>query len=191
MNTNKNPRAAFAKALEEAVAEKPYQKVKVGDIAERCSLGRTSFYRYFRDKQDLVEWMYSSEYKATVYKRLRIEEEKGYRYWRNMGECIYYTLLEKPQFYRRIAEYDGQNCFIDFLSVHEANSVEKYLKWTLDMDSLPEELVFDISFYYAGFANAVKRWIARGMRETPEHMQKQCERNLPPYMREYLMRCGR
>ena len=49
--------------------EKPFEKISVGDICERCDMNRKSFYYHFRDKYDLVNWIYDREFIAGVSKK--------------------------------------------------------------------------------------------------------------------------
>ena len=53
---------ALADALKQLMAEKPLQKISVGDICERCNMNRRSFYYHFRDKYDLVNWVFYTEF---------------------------------------------------------------------------------------------------------------------------------
>lgn len=53
---------ALADALKQLMAEKPLQKISVGDICERCNMNRKSFYYHFRDKYDLVNWVFYTEF---------------------------------------------------------------------------------------------------------------------------------
>lgn len=53
---------ALAAALKQLMSEKPLQKISVGDICETCSMNRKSFYYHFKDKYDLVNWIFYTEY---------------------------------------------------------------------------------------------------------------------------------
>ena len=45
----------FERALEVLVTEKPFEKLTIDQICEEALLHRSSFYRYFHDKYDLLE----------------------------------------------------------------------------------------------------------------------------------------
>src|SRR5690606_18253341 len=51
--TNK-ARDALRQAMIELLVEKPYGDIRVQDIAQRAGISRSSFYVYFRDKDDLL-----------------------------------------------------------------------------------------------------------------------------------------
>ena len=48
---------ALAGALKELMDTKPFQKISVSDICERCQMNRKSFYYHFKDKYDLMNWI--------------------------------------------------------------------------------------------------------------------------------------
>ena len=59
---------ALAKALKELMAEKPFSRISVSEIAEKCSINRKSFYYHFKDKYDLIDWIFESEFIEKVRK---------------------------------------------------------------------------------------------------------------------------
>ena len=54
-NLTKNALAASMKKL---MREKPFDKISVSDICIDCGINRKSFYYHFRDKYDLVNWIF-------------------------------------------------------------------------------------------------------------------------------------
>ena len=53
---------ALAAALKELLLEKNLAHISVSDICERCDMNRKSFYYHFRDKYDLVNWIFDNEF---------------------------------------------------------------------------------------------------------------------------------
>lgn len=49
---------ALATALWELMKEVPFDKIQVANICERCGMNRKSFYYHFKDKYDLVNWIF-------------------------------------------------------------------------------------------------------------------------------------
>ena len=52
-------KAVFAKAMGELVEKEPLDSITVNDIVEKASASRTTFYRYFKDKNDLLAYVYT------------------------------------------------------------------------------------------------------------------------------------
>ena len=53
---------ALASALKELMKTVPFSKISVGDICNMCEMNRKSFYYHFKDKYDLINWIYTSEF---------------------------------------------------------------------------------------------------------------------------------
>ena len=52
---------AFADALRKLLEQKPFAKISVSHICEECGMNRKSFYYHFKDKYDLVNWIFDTE----------------------------------------------------------------------------------------------------------------------------------
>ena len=48
----------WPEALKGLMAEMPFEKINVSQICERCGMNRKSFYYHFKDKYDLVNWIF-------------------------------------------------------------------------------------------------------------------------------------
>ena len=57
-NITKN---ALAVSMKKLMEKKPFSKISVGDICEDCGMNRKSFYYHFKDKYDLVNWIFDTE----------------------------------------------------------------------------------------------------------------------------------
>ena len=49
---------ALAASMKKLMSKNPFSKISVGDICEDCGMNRKSFYYHFRDKYDLVNWIF-------------------------------------------------------------------------------------------------------------------------------------
>ena len=59
-------KSALARALKRLMAEKDFQKISVTDICEKCGMNRKSFYYHFKDKYDLMNWIFYTEFITMV-----------------------------------------------------------------------------------------------------------------------------
>ena len=57
---------ALAEGLKQLMERRPFAKISVGDICESCNMNRKSFYYHFRDKYDLVNWIFYTEFVHTL-----------------------------------------------------------------------------------------------------------------------------
>ena len=97
---------ALAQAMKELIEEIPFEKINVGQICERCNMNRKSFYYHFRDKYDLVNWIFDTEFIA-------VASQKDFRTgWEFFSELCGY-LYQNRSFYLRALKIKGQNSFSD------------------------------------------------------------------------------
>ena len=58
MNKHDKTRYVFAQAIKGLIKVHPLDKIAVTDIVTRSGMTRQTFYRYFKDKYDLVNWYF-------------------------------------------------------------------------------------------------------------------------------------
>ena len=61
---------ALAAALKELMEQKPFSKINVAEICEKCGMNRKSFYYHFKDKYDLVNWIFGRCWKRMAKMRI-------------------------------------------------------------------------------------------------------------------------
>ncbi|NLP44947.1 MAG: TetR family transcriptional regulator [Peptococcaceae bacterium] len=98
---------ALAQAMKEAMSELPLEKIRIKDIVKRCNMNRQSFYYHFKDKYDLVNWIFYTEFFADI--RDYLDEPN----WELLGRiCEFF--YENREFYRNALQVTGQNSFYDY-----------------------------------------------------------------------------
>ena len=68
---------ALASALKGLMEELPFDKINVAHICERCDMNRKSFYYHFRDKYDLVNWIFDTEFLTIALRGGRRVDREG------------------------------------------------------------------------------------------------------------------
>ena len=58
LSASERTKLKIANTFEELLCEKPFNKITVQDIADRCGISRQTFYNHFLDKFDLSIWIY-------------------------------------------------------------------------------------------------------------------------------------
>lgn len=99
---------ALALALKDIMQEKPFEKINVSDICEKCDMNRKSFYYHFKDKYDLVNWIFDTEFVA-AFSQAEYESK-----WRLLTDILEY-FYDNHDFYRKVLAFSGQNSFADHL----------------------------------------------------------------------------
>ena len=142
MADSNSTKSALADAMKKLMVRKSFAKISISDLCEECGLNRKSFYYHFKDKYDLVNWIFDRDYSGFVY--------------RNKGDSFFFKELceyfsENSAYYRKVFMIQGHNCFLE----HLYNHFYRLLIACKKEDSTD----FEISFYSDAIVSAIKRWL--------------------------------
>ena len=140
---------ALAAALKSLMAEMPFSKISVGSICDRCDMNRKSFYYHFRDKYDLVNWIFDTEFIALA------KQKRFNTSWEFLEELCGF-LYDNRDFYCKALQIKGQNSFSDHFREFLLPVIEEYLR-----PMFPEQALqpFHVNFFGDAFLCAISRWI--------------------------------
>lgn len=62
----KTAKKMLAESFRELAEKKPVDKITVQDIIDNCGYSKTTFYRSFKDKYDLMAWAYIKEQEEII-----------------------------------------------------------------------------------------------------------------------------
>ena len=122
---------ALAAALKELMEEKAFEKIRVGDICDKCDMNRKSFYYHFKDKYDLVNWIFDTEFIKGAYK-------KTYNDIFDLLADICQFFYDNRSFYRKALCIKGQNSFSDHFRDLLIPIISNSLQDVLEMKSIRE-----------------------------------------------------
>lgn len=97
---------ALAEALKVHLRKRPFSKITVDNICETADISRRSFYRYFKDKYELLNWLYEYEFCDTV------EESPDKTIWDYFPDICRHLYSDR-EFYLHAFSVTGQNSFRD------------------------------------------------------------------------------
>lgn len=138
--------------MKKLMKEEPFEKISVSDICSDCGINRKSFYYHFRDKYDLVNWIFYVGFVGEM-------DLNSYRTgWDWIADiCIFF--YRERDFYRCALEIEGQNSFRDYLIDTVRPVAEFFLR-----DSFPEEgsREFQLTFVIDALLTSIVRWLSGG-----------------------------
>ncbi len=159
-NITKN---ALASALKSLMEEKAFEKINVADICEKCEMNRKSFYYHFKDKYDLVNWIFDTEFIAIVH------EETQEDNW-NLLNVLCKYFYENRSFYRKAWCINGQNSFSEHFRELLFPTIVSRLRGVLNENEVQE---FQVTFIADAVVMAFQRWIIDNSAMTPEEFINQ------------------
>ena len=158
MADSNHTKMTFSIALRELLEEQPFEKIIVSDLCDRCGMNRKSFYYHFRDKYDLVNWIFDTEFGKLSQTYSLDESAFSYSFderWRSIAIICHY-FYENRIFYRNVLKVEGQNSFTAHFREYIRPHLRMRFEDMLGMKDVPE-MVYD--FIVDGVICAIERWL--------------------------------
>ena len=154
---------ALSNALKELLEEQSFEKISVSDICERCHMNRKSFYYHFKDKYDLVNWIFDTEFAAIVPTDIRALQADDH--W-DLIERICNLFYQNRRFYRKALQIEGQNSLGEHLRQYFHPMLKLRLA-QLSGDTVADDYV--VEFFCDALIGAIKRWLDNKNSVPPEY----------------------
>lgn len=151
--------------MKNLMKKKRFEDISVRNITEECGISRKTFYYHFKDKYDVVNWIFKTEVMDELINSTSLEEwHKG-----SLRLCQY--VKDNEDFYKKAINIQGQNCFSQYLYKLTYTQIRILVNQVCDEKLLSkEDMKFMIDFYYYAFVGIFTEWIKDGMREKPENL---------------------
>lgn len=152
----------LADSIKRLMEQRPLAKISVGDIVEECGLNRNSFYYHFKDKYDLVNWIFYTD----VINRLKLDNVLTGSVW-ELIDTISHYFYENKSFYMNALSVSGQNSFAEYYIDIIKQIVRARLGESLT-DNDEQDQDFYIYFFIDAYIAATFRWLQGGAQIPPD-----------------------
>lgn len=151
---------ALAVAFKTLMEHESYESVTIGNIADEAGISRNTFYYHFKDKAELVNWIFQKavdslgKQDSHTYERLKAE-----------GEYIF----RNKDYYQKILLSSTSQNFISYVTDYEQKVIrERILFLGGDLEFTEKELQRLSRFYANGMIGNLMDWARKGMENDPE-----------------------
>lgn len=167
---------ALAQSLKELMGKQSFAKISVADICEGCGMSRKSFYYHFKDKYDLVNWIFDMEFIRSIQGR---ERETSWELFQAL--CHYF--YQERDFYRCAIQIQGQNSFREYFQ-EVLSPVLENVASDLILDN--QDRAFCVLFFSDAILASILRWLTAAKPEPPEEYLARLHRLLVRGARQVL-----
>ena len=164
---------SLAAALKKRMETTEFSKIRVSDLLKDCNIVRSTFYYYFSDIYELLEWMLNTELIGLLEKCDELYTwDQGItmlmEYVRDNSKmclCAFHSIgrgsLEK-MFYK--------NCYV---------LMERFVNTGFsNVEVASEDKAFIMDFYVRAYVSALAAWLVGGMKKNPQEMVDIIERTV-------------
>jgi len=161
-----NARKQIIEAIFELLNKYPMEKITVDMIVEQCEMSRTSFYRYFQDKDQLMTMAY------TFYVDKMVEGDLMIRDWAAVHENILRLMLDNKTAFENMFIIEGQDSFFKFLYASNLRMLRENYMRIKEISKLTLYETHLMELYIAGMVWLEQQWVQRGMDLPPKEMAR-------------------
>lgn len=151
-------KAMLGESFKELVAKKGFDKLTIKMITDAAGVIRPTFYNYFQDKYEVMEWLLWED----VFKEVTelMDQERGVE----SLQLLFRKFDEDKDYYEKVFEVTGQNSFEEMLYeqiLHMEEILVKHhpLKHLKDMPHVEEKVYLE--FHAISLMNGLKYWLLK------------------------------
>lgn len=178
MNEHVQTQYIFAQSIKDLMEHQQLDKITVTDIVKHSGMTRQTFYRYFQDKYDLVNW-YFEKLADKSFRQIgnssTLKEGLVKKFTFLLNDKVFFMQAFQSKDYNNVENYDYQ-CILDFYS----QIIKKKI------GDIPQEIMFLLKMYCHGSITMTVEWAVRGMQEEPEVIADLLIEALPPKLEKLL-----
>lgn len=162
----------MAAAFKEIMNSKPFEKITVSDITDKCQIHRQTFYYHFQDRYELLDWIILDELLEPFINGFTLD---------NMFDkfcTLLETMYSNKKFYQSAIRIDSGevSTYLSNASRAEFAAMLKALieKHNIETQS-SEDIMLIAEFIGYGLSGVVLSWVQRGMKESPDELTLKIE----------------
>lgn len=163
-------RERLGSAFIELLHERSIEDITIQDVLNRASVGRSTFYLHFRDKNDLLlsQLEMFCEMMST---QLSVNKEKSHRVV--PVEEMFAHIASAKKFYRILADAGRLNDFYELAQGYFARGIEQRLIESRRLSKVPQpEIAMRATALAGSLLSLLRSWLDRGAKQTPRVMDE-------------------
>lgn len=151
----------FVEALFSLIQQKPFHEITISELCKKASLDRRTFYRNFKDKQDVLSYYFSTLQQEFD---LLLKDQTDHSF--HSYVCITFEFWKQHLEFLKTAKYD------DFLFSQLIQTLNNWMPAFYQKDKIvkSKKLDYQITFIVGGIYNALLRWIYFDCQESAEEL---------------------
>lgn len=137
----------IADKMKKIMATKPLDKIRVTEICREADIERPTFYYHFKDKYDLVAWIFiNNAFKTDI---LSLESAANAM---NQMKRDYI-------FYKRAYEDSSQNPLLKYMLEYFVDRYSAAARSILNTNTLDTQILYSIKLYCYGCVGMTREWL--------------------------------
>lgn len=162
----------IAEKMKEIMKDKPIEQIRITEICKAAEIERSTFYYHFKDKYDLVAWIFFHSVKDI--NLLSIEEATHHM------EQIKKDIL----FYQRAYADTSQNSLWKYMFSYFFHEYSAIAKKRTGRENLDAQTSFSIRLYCYGATEMAREWILYDNKTPAETIIQMMFSSMPDFLKK-------
>ena len=151
----------IANAFKSLMEKNDFDSITITDITNECDLNRLTFYYHFKDKTDLLSWIFYDDVIRPVKENISAEN------WRERLMQVLSEMYSRKEFYKEIITYDRLDIW-NYMFEAALDIMKDTVKTSIGEGELSEQDIITIAYFFAfGISGTIYDWAANGMQKSP------------------------
>ena len=158
--------------MKELMKKKPIDKIRITEICQAAEIERSTFYYHFKDKYELVAWIFFQSAERTNIIDLH-DAADAMKQMKN-----------EMLFYKRAYEDTSQNALWQYMLEYFAAKYAELAKALSGEETLDAQLLFSIRLYCYGAVGMTREWVLRDNLTSAETIVRMMFAAMPDSLRQ-------
>ena len=157
----------IATGMKEMLKDQSFEDISIESLTKYTNISRNTFYYHFKDKYDVINWIFYSDITPIVTKTYTLTN------WTEGLIMLCDYMQQNKEFYIKVLHVSGQNSFTESLLDFYKHLVYNLIKSTGGSKLFSEEHINIISDFYAfGLTGIIVNWAKHDMQVDPKPIIK-------------------
>ena len=178
----KTTKEILAESFQELAAQKRIDKITITEITDNCGMSQPTFYNHFKDKYDLIVWIYTHE-SSDIMSKIG---DSGYLWKDTLLDGAKYFTANREYIINALRHTSGHDSFMLYVQKVNSELMLTEVRKKLMTEYIPDEIYGMIKVYTYGTVQHMLEWLMGDMSLSPEKVAEIWEHSLPEPLKQYL-----
>ena len=178
----KTTKDILAESFLELAENKRIDKITITEITNNCGMSQPTFYNHFKDKYDLIIWIYTNKSNGFL---SQIGDENSSWTDISLGAAKYYYKY-KNYITNALKHTSGQDSFMHHVGRINTDLIAGAVRKKLMTEYIHDEIYGMIKVYVYGSVQYLLEWLLNDTKQPPELVARIWETSLPEPLKQFF-----
>lgn len=143
----------FAQTLRKMLLSRTLHQIRITELCTSCGADRQTFYYHFKDKYDLVAWIYEQTFQNIL------RASRGFFGQKEVQQLLL-AMQDDQSFYKKVFDDHSQNALFSYIQRVNRTYTRNALLLKENSETLSKEMEFALRFASHAWMHCLRDWIS-------------------------------